>query len=139
MAQIARKKILQSGSDLDLGLVTSNSLPLPFKENCFDGIFSSFTLELFDSPLIPDLMQECLRVIKPAGRMVFVSLSRDRPLPWIGQLYEKLHNRFPRVLDCRPLPILKILKGQNLILKRSEISLMWGLPVIIAEAQHTGS
>jgi demethylmenaquinone methyltransferase/2-methoxy-6-polyprenyl-1,4-benzoquinol methylase len=138
MAQIARKKLGKPDSTHPSGLVINNSLPLPFLDSCFDGIFSSFTLELFDTPLIPVLLQECLRVLKPAGRLVFVSLSRDQTLPWSGRLYEKLHNRYPRLLDCRPLPVLKILKGQNLIIRESEIKMMWGLPVIIVEAHKNG-
>jgi demethylmenaquinone methyltransferase/2-methoxy-6-polyprenyl-1,4-benzoquinol methylase len=138
MGAIARNKILQAGLDQVVDLVISNSLPLPFLSNSFDAIFSSFTLELFDTPLIPNLLQECRRVIKPTGRLVFVSLSRDQTLPWPARFYETLHNRYPKLLDCRPLPVLKILNKENLMIKRSDISKMWGLPVIIVEAQLSG-
>jgi len=99
-----------------------------------DGIFSSFTLELFDTPQIPEVLKEFKRVLKPGGRLVVVSLSKDQPLPWMGRLYERLHTTYPRVLDCRPIPVQSIIsKGGFEINQARELS-MWGIPVSIVKA-----
>jgi demethylmenaquinone methyltransferase/2-methoxy-6-polyprenyl-1,4-benzoquinol methylase len=134
MAAIARKKLHRSGLGARAELVCSDSLPIPLSDSSIDGIFSSFTLELFDSPLIPDLLSECRRVLKPGGRLVAVSLSKDERLPWMGRLYETLHGRYPRLLDCRPIPLKDLLENSRFEVKRSRIEKMWGLPVIIALA-----
>lgn len=131
MNQIAKTKAIQSGLSNRICLVRSNTLPIPFKDGIFDGIFSSFTLELFDSPQIPEVLEECRRVLKPAGRLVVVCLSKDQPLPWVGRLYESLHTRFPRLLDCRPIPVQSLIKEVGFKIKESQETRMWGIPVSI--------
>ena len=131
MSQIAKTKAIQSGLSDRIWLVRSNTLPIPFKDRTFDGIFSSFTLELFDSPQIPEVLEECCRVLKPAGRLVVVCLSKDQPLPWMGRLYERLHTRYPRLLDCRPIPVRSLVKAVGFKIEKSRETRMWGLPVSI--------
>ena len=137
MAAIAHEKLLRSGVGARASLVCSDSLPIPVGDYTMDGIFTSFTLELFDSPLIPDLLSECRRVLKSGGRLVAVSLSKDVPLPWMGRLYETLHSRYPRLLDCRPIPLKDLLTGSGFEIQYYEIVKMWGLPVITALAIPT--
>ena len=131
MSQITRAKVIRSGLSDRTWLVRSNTLPIPFEGGIFDGIFSSFTLELFDSPQIPEILEECRRVLKPAGRLVVVCLSKDQPLPWMGKLYERLHTRFPRLLDCRPIPVRSLVKDAGFTIKEDRDTRMWGLPVSI--------
>lgn len=137
MAGVALGKINKGDYRGRVGLVCSDSLPLPFSANCFDGLFSCFTLELFDSPLIPQLLAECQRVLKPAGRLVAVSLSRDLPLPWPGRIYETLHNRYPRLLDCRPIPLLALLESSGFLIREFQLTKLWGLPVALAQAENS--
>jgi ubiquinone/menaquinone biosynthesis C-methylase UbiE len=134
MARIAQARLHRAELASAVGLVCGNSLPLPFPADSFNGLFSSFTFELFDSPRIPELLLECRRVLKAGGRLVVVSLSKDQPLPWAGRLYEALHNRYPRLLDCRPIPVRALLEKEGFRVGRFEVQMMWGLPVALAEA-----
>jgi demethylmenaquinone methyltransferase/2-methoxy-6-polyprenyl-1,4-benzoquinol methylase len=134
MAKIAHQRLAKAGLAGRIGLLRSDTLPIPFPDEIFDGVFSSFTLELFDSPLIPEVLSECGRVLKPGGRLVAVSLSKDRPLPWMGRLYEHLHDKYPRLLDCRPIPIQSLLSGSKFEVQSVRESSMWGLPVSIVLA-----
>jgi demethylmenaquinone methyltransferase/2-methoxy-6-polyprenyl-1,4-benzoquinol methylase len=130
MAKIAQKRLSRGGL-LDISeLMLSDTLPIPLLSGSIDGIFSSFTLELFDSPLIPKVLAECRRVLKPTGRLVIVSLSKDQPLGWMGRTYEALHNRFPILADCRPIPVLPLLKNAGFTIIDSHLMNMWGLPVM---------
>ena len=134
MSRISKINLARAGFEQHLALLISDTLPIPFQSNIFDGIFSSFTLELFDSPQIPEVLEECRRVLRPGGRLVIVSLSKDAPLPLMGRIYEKLHNRFPHLLDCRPIPVLQIIKEAGFRIHHSIQTRMWGLPVMIVEA-----
>lgn len=134
MAHLSQKKIRRVGLADDPGLAISDSLPLPFPANTFDALFSSFTVELFDTPQIPILLSECRRVLKPDGRLVVVSISKDQPLSIIGQLYESFHDRFPTIADCRPIPVRWLLEEYGFEVMRSEEKKMWGLPVSLIEA-----
>jgi demethylmenaquinone methyltransferase/2-methoxy-6-polyprenyl-1,4-benzoquinol methylase len=70
----------------------------------FDALFMAFTLELFDTPEIPLVLAECRRVRRSGGRLIVVALSRATPVGWRTRLFERLHDRFPTALDCRPIP-----------------------------------
>jgi demethylmenaquinone methyltransferase/2-methoxy-6-polyprenyl-1,4-benzoquinol methylase len=134
MGIVAQKKIRAAGLAHLAGLVQSDTLPIPFQGQVFDGVFSSFTLELFDSPLIPQVLLECRRVLKSKGRAVFVSLSKDQPLTLIGKLYERLHLRYPKLLDCRPIPLQALVSEAGFQIQTHQPLQMWGLPVGILSA-----
>ena len=130
MCQIAHRNLLRSGLSHRTNIIQNDTLPIPFRTGAFDAVFTSFTLELFDTPHIPDVLAECRRVLKPGGRLVVVALSKDQPLPWGGRLYERLHNRFPKILDCRPIPARYLIELAGYKILREESRKMWGLPVI---------
>ena len=131
MCREAQKKAAKAGLSAAVSLIRNNSLPLPFSNGVMDGVFSSFTLELFDTPQIPIVLKEFKRVLKPGGRLVVVSLSKDQPLPWMGRLYEHLHTRYPRMLDCRPIPVQSLISGGGFEIIQAQVFSMWGIPVSI--------
>ena len=132
----AKRNLSKAGLADGMALVLSNTLPIPFPRGSFEGIFSSFTLELFDSPEIPEVLKECRRVLEVGGRLIIVSLSKDDPLPLAGKIYEKLHNRYPRLLDCRPIPARELLEKAGFEIQKVIKTSMWGLPVTILDARN---
>ncbi|HEX77625.1 MAG TPA: methyltransferase domain-containing protein [Dehalococcoidia bacterium] len=68
------------------------------------AIYMASTLELFDTPDIPRVLQEIKRVLKPRGRLVVASMSREgHENSKFLRFYEWLHQRFPRYASCRPI------------------------------------
>lgn len=131
MAYQTRDRLQRAGLLNKAGLVCSDSLPLPCAGNSFDAVFSSFTLELFDTPHIPILLGEIGRVLKPTGRLVVVSLSKDQPLGLMGKLYERFHMRFPALADCRPIPVRQVIEENGFCTRKIEFGKLWGLPVAL--------
>lgn len=132
MLRIARKRV-----DLDLPrnkveLCQGDGISLPFAERQFDAVFLCFTLELFDTPELPRVTDECRRVLKPEGRIGVVSLARQDRLT--VQLYEWFHRRMPNLLDCRPIFLQPILAEAGFAVRQINTRLLWGLPVDIAVA-----
>lgn len=111
------------------GLHCGDAAYLPFPQNLFDAILMSFTLELIDTPEIPRVLAECLRVLKPAGRLSVVSLSREGRRSLMTRLYEWGHMRIPHVLDCRPIYAAEALKAAGYIVKEKKGMRYWGLSV----------
>lgn len=137
MAYQTRNRLRRVGLMNRAGLICSDSLPLPFPTDTFEGIFSSFTLELFDTPHIPILLEECRRVLKPDGRLVIVSLSKDQPLGIMGRLYERFHDYYPTLADCRPIPVRQVLEENGFLVREIKLGRMWGLAVAQALAFPT--
>ncbi len=49
---------------------------LPYEANSLDGIFTSYSLERFDAPPLPTVLDVCKRVLRPGGRIVVIGISR---------------------------------------------------------------
>jgi demethylmenaquinone methyltransferase/2-methoxy-6-polyprenyl-1,4-benzoquinol methylase len=103
---------------------------LPYANGSMDGVFMSFTLELFDTPEIPQVLGECKRVLGRGGHIVVVGMSRDaRHDPLIG-VFEWAHRHFPNFLDCRPIYVRGALEQAGFKIKRVLKKRMW-IPVEI--------
>jgi demethylmenaquinone methyltransferase/2-methoxy-6-polyprenyl-1,4-benzoquinol methylase len=102
---------------------------LSFPPNSFDGIFMSFTLELFDTPEIPQLLQQCHTLLRPGGRIVIVSLSKKAGKA--VSIYEWFHEKMPTAVDCRPIHAQADLTAAGFTIQDVTALSMWGLPVEI--------
>ncbi len=132
MLAIAGERLQQEGLadrvDLHLGDATN----LDFIEaGSLDGVFMSFTLELFDNPEIPRVLQECQRLLKPGGRIAIVSMTKTNPPGLAVRLYEWFHEHMPDYADCRPIFARQALEQSGFIIQDVAASSMWGLPVEI--------
>jgi ubiquinone/menaquinone biosynthesis C-methylase UbiE len=127
MVDITRVKVREAGLSDRAMLMLGDAVRLPFESNCFDAVFTSFTLELFDTPEIPVVLQECRRVLRSDGRFGVVAMSKKGKDSLMMRLYEWLHNNFPSYVDCRPIFVEKALEDAGFeIFKAKEVS-MWGL------------
>jgi deazaflavin-dependent oxidoreductase (nitroreductase family) len=108
-------------------LRVADATSLPFPDASFDALFLSFALELFDTPEIPLVLGECRRLLRPGGRIGVVALSRSAPVRWPTRIYERLHDRFPATLDCRPIHARLALEAAGFEGSRSARVPLWGL------------
>ena len=130
MLDVTRMKLKKQGLFDRVELINKDAVDLPFKDDFFDKVFMSFTLELFDTPEIPKVLSECFRVLKKGGRIGIVSMSKKNSNV-IVRIYEWLHGVFPRMLDCRPIFVEEALNDAGFKTVNSSIISMWGLTVEI--------
>lgn len=132
MLAIARERLQKAGLDERVELRLGDAANLDFIEaGSLDGVFMSFTLELFDNPEIPRVLEECHRVLKPGGRIAVVSITKTDPPGLAVRIYEWFHEQMPNYADCRPIFARQSIEQGGFAIQDVSVSSMWGLPVEI--------
>jgi len=131
MMAVTQKRLQAGGVLNDVDLRCGDALHLPFPPTSFDAVFISFTLELFDTPEIPLLLAECLRVLHADGRINIVALSNIEPKNMVVRLYNWAHRFFPNFIDCRPINTRESVLQAGFLVHDTHLKKMWGLPVDI--------
>lgn len=138
MYGIATLKVTKAEFSDRVDLRCGDAGQIPFSPNTFDAVFTSFTLELFDTPEIPKVLSECIRVLKNNGRLCVIAMSKTGNPGLMMHLYEWAHEVFPKYVDCRPIFVEKVLREAGFAVKSSETRSMWGLPIEIVLSIKTG-
>ena len=132
MLAIARDRLQGEGLNDRADLHLGDAAKLDFIEaGSLDGIFMSFTLELFDNPEIPRVLRECHRILKPGGRVAVVSMTKTNPPGMAVRMYEWFHEQMPNYADCRPIFARQALEQSGFEVQDVSVTSMWGLPVEI--------
>jgi demethylmenaquinone methyltransferase/2-methoxy-6-polyprenyl-1,4-benzoquinol methylase len=130
MLDVARQKLREKLLEDRVELICGDATTLPYLSDSVDAIFTSFTLELFDTPEIPVVLAECKRVLRPGGRLVVVSMSKEGENGAILHLFEWTHKHFPNFLDCRPIFVQRAVQAAGFKIESAERKTMW-VPVEI--------
>jgi demethylmenaquinone methyltransferase/2-methoxy-6-polyprenyl-1,4-benzoquinol methylase len=135
MLNVASRRVSKAKVSQRVVLKRDDAADLPFKEDFFDAIFVCFTLELFDTPEIPIVLRECMKVLKENGRICVVSLAKKEKSSPMAVLYMIARRIFPGYLDCRPIFVREAVEDAGFrTIECTEMS-MWGLPVDIVLTQ----
>ena len=139
MLKVARNRLEKAHLIERVELYCGDAAALPYDDSFFDAIFMSFTLELFDTPEIPVVLEEVKRVLKPGGRAGIAAMSRENGSSLMLRLYEWSHKKWPAYADCRPIYLERSLTGAGYDIRNREILKLFGLPVeIVIAIKKTG-
>lgn len=136
MRNITFSRVEEAGLAHRVDLKLGDAAKLPFDDNSIDAIFTSFTLELFDTIEIPIVIQQCGRVLKSRGRFCIVAMSKKGKDSFAVKLYEWFHTRLPNYIDCRPIFVQKTLEDARFKILDATTMSLWGIPVEIVLAQQ---
>ncbi len=109
-------------------LACDDAMKMPYRDDRFDAVFLSFVLELFDSPEIPEVLAEVRRVLRPNGRVGIIGMSKEGGASPLLKLYEWLHQRLPRYVDCRPIYVEQSMRDVGFGIQYKERVSLLGLP-----------
>ena len=134
MLEVTKRRLEKAGLMDRAELYRGDAAALPYGDNTFDAVFMSFTLELFDTPEIPKVLKEIQRVLRPNGRLGVASMSRDNGQSAMLRLYEWVHRKWPKYVDCRPIYLEVSLREVGFNICKKEKLKLFGLPgeIIVA-------
>lgn len=134
MHDAALHRLQQSGLADRVDIRVAAIPPLPWPDEQFDAVSMSFTLELFPLEVIPDVLAECRRVMKPSGRIGVVSMSvtpEGEKDSMMEKTYKWMHRHFPHIVDCQPIDAVKHLEEAGYTITHSEHMEIWSMPVVV--------
>lgn len=135
MLDISQTRITKAGLSENIDLKCGDATVLPYADNFFDAVFMSFTLELFDTPEIQPVLQQCRRVLNINGRLSIVAMAQAEKSNLMTKLYAWSHKKFPNYIDCRPIFVGQSVQNAGFEIEEVVKSSTWGLPIEIVLAK----
>ena len=110
----ARRRVRRAGF-VNISLQEADARALPFRADTFDLLYSSYMLDLVQLDQMPVMLGEFRRVLKPGGRLVLVSMSKEtgEQVTLWERVYQRLPVRWAAYLagGCRPVLLEEMVKG----------------------------
>ncbi len=125
------------GFDERVQLKVANTPPLPYDDRKFDVVTMSFTLELFPLEVIPTLLAEVRRVLKPGGRFGTVSMATTpsgQKDSLLEKTYKWMHEHFPHIVDCQPIDVQQVVTDAGFRITQQIDLEIWTMPVAVVVA-----
>jgi ubiquinone/menaquinone biosynthesis C-methylase UbiE len=135
MIKVAQERVEKEQLTDRVSVQRGNVLQLPYAASTFDVVFSSFMLDLIDTPDLPLVLNECRRVLRANGRVGLVSMSKACAGNVVVKVYERFHRWLPALIDCRPIYVQALASAAGFQIEVAQTRSMWGLPVEIVIAR----
>ena len=139
MLAVAAERLRRQEVSSKVFLVVGDASCLPFGKETFQAVFASFVIELFDPQEMPLLLAGCRAVLRPGGRLCAVSLSASGRSLFMRQLYRRAQQRWPRLIDCRPIHLAQSLEAAGFAVRSVSRRSSLDLPVEIVVAVKCSS
>jgi ubiquinone/menaquinone biosynthesis C-methylase UbiE len=134
MLQVAHEKLAERKPAAAVELTVGDARRLPYPDESFDAVYTSFTLELFPEDDVTLVLAEVWRVLKPGGRVAVVSMATPKgsePNTLLERGYVWMHRHFPHIVDCRPIDPAAVVSAAGFTVASETRMAIWTMPVAV--------
>lgn len=136
MLAVAREKVAKAGLQQRVTMLTGDMVHLPFADNRFDVVLSTYSMCPLYDPEHGAL--ELFRVVKPGGRIAVAHSSEPHnpQMRWLADRLEDWAWRFPWLsMGCRSVSVLPALEkaGGRLVFSKRIGFQLWPFLVFVVE------
>jgi len=140
MLSVARKKVVRDNLQEYIVFKTGDMLHLPFDDNSFDVVLSTYSLCPLHDPVKGVL--ELYRVTKPGGKVAVGHSTepKNQVVKWLADWVEDIAWRFPWLsMGCRSVSVLPALEnaGGKVILSKYIGVPLWPFLLFVIEKPTT--
>jgi ubiquinone/menaquinone biosynthesis C-methylase UbiE len=131
MLTVARQRL----PDAPCPFLLADARALPFPDAAFDCLLTTYTLEVLPQPAIAPVIDECLRVLRPGGRIVVVNLTEGegRDAALIDDWKRRYANDPEFFGGARPLLLQAMLEARGFTgLSRRYVGPDWPSEILLA-------
>lgn len=115
------------------GLRLGTATALPYPDDAFDAVFSSYTIDVLPTPQIRPTLREVHRVLRPTGRLVLVYMSP--PVHPVERLWANVARFWPLLLGGdRPIDLHPSLSDTDFSIQAHTTRTQLGLRSAIVRA-----
>jgi len=135
MLEVANQRLTETGRYGGAPFLLGDGRRLPFAGETFDCLLNTYTFEVLATPDIPPVLDECLRVLKPGGRIAVVNLTDGEGVD--AAMTEDWKRRYiedPEFFGgARPLHLQRMLEARGFIkVSRTYVGPHWPSEVLLA-------
>ncbi len=96
----------------NLILISGNAFKLPYKDEQFDFIFSSYMFDLLPENSFKNILSEFQRVMKPGGTGIIITMAMG--IKWYNKIWYLTAKYFPSLLtNCRPVQLVEYIDNSK--------------------------
>jgi ubiquinone/menaquinone biosynthesis C-methylase UbiE len=96
----------------NLLLVSGNAFKLPYKDEQFDFIFSSYMFDLLPEIDFKYILSEFRRVMKSGGLGIIITMAMGNK--WYNKIWYLMAKYFPSLLtNCRPVQLVEYIDNSK--------------------------
>jgi demethylmenaquinone methyltransferase/2-methoxy-6-polyprenyl-1,4-benzoquinol methylase len=128
-AEAAQRRLKRAKLTDRSEIYTADATNLPLGIRSIDGIFMAFTLDAIPLPQIPEVLGECMKVLRPGGRLSIVAHHASDHPGILYRLREWLRTHTKLGLSCQPLQTQTWLEKSGFRVSMVKVTSMRGLPV----------
>jgi ubiquinone/menaquinone biosynthesis C-methylase UbiE len=125
MVESAQQLVDKEGLHERVDLTCGDAEQLPYEPETMDAVVMNFTLELFNTPDVPLVLEQCRQVLRHGGRIVVAGISKEGKQGVTIRAFEWTHRHFPNLMDCRPIYVRRAVETAGFHIEDTSLEHIW--------------